>query len=217
MVARAVAHGFCVVSALLSAPATVLPNHRLQLPGSTICNRQAGAGRAIATDAIVAGRSARSLSVRMALRSLSPPENARRPERPACYSRRSDLSVRHSVRHRGSRPPAAYRQMQQILEVGPVDELAQAIANLIIGIQCSTNTGSRNGERCRWRPCEHPATACWICDDITDLFGESCAGRLSSTEPLTCRSRWTRRRPYCAALAGCTGVTRVRRAPRVQR
>ena len=52
----------------------------------------------------------------------------------------------------------AYRQMQEMwLEVETVDELAETIANLIVGDPVD-RPGSRNGADCRARPCAHRAT-----------------------------------------------------------
>ena len=56
----------------------------------------------------------------------------------------------------------AYRQMQQTwLEVGPVDELTQTIANLIIGDPAAQRGVDREVEGAPARqPCRRPPTAC---------------------------------------------------------
>lgn len=108
----------------------------------------------------------------------------------------------------------AYRQMAQTwLAVGPVHELAQAIANLVIGDPVLNRQWIA-----KWRqfPRENmgPVSDCmFACDDVADRLHEiTCPGD---------RFRWhgrpvarhRERRRLCAALAGCACLVSIERGP----
>jgi 3-oxoadipate enol-lactonase len=117
----------------------------------------------------------------------------------------------------GAEDPAslpAYRQMQQTwLDVGPVDELAETIANLIIGDPMLNQVWIA-----KWRELEResmraPADCLFDRDDISDRLREiSCpAVVFHGTADLSIEIE--RAEELCRGLSGCTGVVRVEGAP----
>jgi pimeloyl-ACP methyl ester carboxylesterase len=108
----------------------------------------------------------------------------------------------------------AYRQMQQTwLEVGPVDELAETIANLIIG-------DSVLNERwiAKWRklPRENlraPGDCLFDRDDITDRLGEITCPAIVFHGTADASIEIEKGEALCRALSGCTGTVRVNGAP----
>jgi 3-oxoadipate enol-lactonase len=107
-----------------------------------------------------------------------------------------------------------YRQMQQIwLEAGPVDELAETIANLIIGDPVLNEAWIA-----KWRELPHetmgpPGDCLMDRDDITDRLSEiSCpAIVLHGTADLSIEM--AKAEVLCAGLSGCAGVVRIDGAP----
>jgi 3-oxoadipate enol-lactonase len=108
----------------------------------------------------------------------------------------------------------AYRQMQQTwLEVGPVDELAQTIANLIIG-------EPRLNERwiAKWRqlPRESmraPTDCLFDRDDITDRLVEITCPAIVFHGTADASIEFEKAEQLCAALSGCSGVVRIEGGP----
>jgi pimeloyl-ACP methyl ester carboxylesterase len=108
----------------------------------------------------------------------------------------------------------AYRQMQQTwLEVGPVDELAQTIAGLIIGEPVL-------GEQwiAKWRELpraamQAPGDCLFERDDITDRLGEISAPALVIHGTADMSIEMELAEKLCAGLSGCEGVVRIEGAP----
>jgi 3-oxoadipate enol-lactonase len=108
----------------------------------------------------------------------------------------------------------AYRKMQQTwLEVGPVDELAQTIAGLIIGDPVL-------GEQwiAKWRELpraamQAPGDCLFERDDITDRLGEISVPALviHGTADMSIEIELAEK--LCAGLAGCAEVVRIEGAP----
>lgn len=108
----------------------------------------------------------------------------------------------------------AYRQMQQTwLEVGPVDELTQTIANLIIGDSVLNEQWIA-----KWRklPVENlqPAGDCLLDrDDITDRLGEITCPAIVFHGTADVSIEIDKAEALCRALSGCVGLVRVDGAP----
>ncbi len=113
----------------------------------------------------------------------------------------------------GTEDPArlpAYRQMQQTwLEVGPVDELAQAIANLILG-----DPGLNEHWIARWRELPRDSLgAAGDClfdrDDITDRLGEISCPAIIFHGTADVSIEIEKGEALCRALAGPGTMVRV--------
>ena len=108
----------------------------------------------------------------------------------------------------------AYRQMLQTwLEVGPVDELAQTIANLIIGDPVLNEHWIA-----KWRdlPLENlraPGDCLLDRDDITDRLGEITCPAIVFHGTADVSIGIDKAEALCRALSGCTGLVRVEGAP----
>ena len=108
----------------------------------------------------------------------------------------------------------AYRQMQQTwLEVGPVDELAQTIANLIIGDPVLNEQWIA-----KWRklPVENlqPTGDCLFDrDDITDRLDEITCPAIVFHGTADLSIEIHKAQALCGALSGCVGVVRIEGAP----
>jgi pimeloyl-ACP methyl ester carboxylesterase len=108
----------------------------------------------------------------------------------------------------------AYRQMQQTwLDVGPVDELAQTIANLIIG-----NPELNERWIAKWRKLPRetlraPGDTLLDRDDITDRLGEVTCPAIVFHGTADMSIEIDKAQALCRALSGCTGVVRVEGAP----
>jgi pimeloyl-ACP methyl ester carboxylesterase len=108
----------------------------------------------------------------------------------------------------------AYRQMQQTwLQVGPVDELADAIANLIIG-----DPEVNQIWIAKWRqwPRENLKMAgdcLFDRDDITDRVGEITCPAIVFHGTADLSIEIEKAEQLCAALPGCTGLVRIEGAP----
>ena len=108
----------------------------------------------------------------------------------------------------------AYRQMQQTwLEVGPVDELAQTIANLIIGDPVLNEVWIAKWRKLARESLRAPGDCLFDRDDISDRLGEiSCPaivfhGTADQSIELALAEE------LCRGLSGCTGVVRIEGAP----
>jgi 3-oxoadipate enol-lactonase len=108
----------------------------------------------------------------------------------------------------------AYRQMQQTwLEVGPVDELAQTIANLIIGDPVLNEQWIA-----KWRKLPRETMAAvgdclFDRDDITDRLGEIACPAIVFHGTADASIEIDKGEELCRALSGCVGMVRVEGAP----
>jgi pimeloyl-ACP methyl ester carboxylesterase len=108
----------------------------------------------------------------------------------------------------------AYRQMQQTwLEVGPVDELTQTVANLIIGDPVLYPHWIA-----KWRtlPRENlraPGDCLFDRDDVTDRLGEITCPAIVFHGTADVSIEIDKAEALCRALSGCTAVVRVEGAP----
>ncbi len=104
----------------------------------------------------------------------------------------------------------AYRQMQQTwLEVGPVDELVQTIANLIVGDPQLNGVWIEKWKQLSPTAMQAPADCLFERDDITDRLGEiDCPALvIHGTADISIEMELAER--LCAGLPGCSGVTRI--------
>jgi pimeloyl-ACP methyl ester carboxylesterase len=104
----------------------------------------------------------------------------------------------------------AYRQMQQMwLDVGPVDELAETIANLIIGDPSLNEQWIAKWRALPRESLRAPADCLFDRDDITDRLGEiSCPALvIHGTADASIEMELAER--LCAGLSGCAGVARI--------
>jgi 3-oxoadipate enol-lactonase len=104
----------------------------------------------------------------------------------------------------------AYRQMQEMwLSVGPVDELAQTVASLIIG-----TPELNEGWIAKWRalPRESlraPGDCLFDRDDITDRLSEIACPAIVFHGTADASIEIDKGEALCRALSGCTGMVRV--------
>jgi pimeloyl-ACP methyl ester carboxylesterase len=108
----------------------------------------------------------------------------------------------------------AYRQMQQTwLEVGPVDELAQTIASLIIGEPVLGEQWIAKWRELPREAMKAPGDCLFERDDITDRLGEiSCPALvIHGTADMSIELELAEK--LCAGLSGCEGVVRIEGAP----
>jgi 3-oxoadipate enol-lactonase len=108
----------------------------------------------------------------------------------------------------------AYRQMQQMwLEVGPVDELAQTIANLIIGDPTFTKHWIAKWQKLPRENLRAPGDCLLDRDDITERLGEITCPAIVFHGTADLSIGIEKGEALCRALSGCTGVVRVEGAP----
>ncbi|HST33300.1 MAG TPA: alpha/beta hydrolase [Solirubrobacteraceae bacterium] len=108
----------------------------------------------------------------------------------------------------------AYRQMQQTwLEVGPVDELAQSIASLIIGDPVLGEQWIAKWRELPREAMKEPGDCLFERDDITDRLHEiSCPALvIHGTADMSIEMELAEK--LCAGLSGCEGVVRIEGAP----
>ncbi len=107
-----------------------------------------------------------------------------------------------------------YRQMQETwLQVGPVDELAQAIAQLIIGDPVLSEPWI---EKWRQLPREYmrePGNTLFDREDITDRLGEITCPAIVFHGTADASIEIEKAEELCQNLPGCTGLVRVEGAP----
>lgn len=117
----------------------------------------------------------------------------------------------------GTEDPArlpAYRQMQRTwLEVGPVDELAQAIANLIIGDPALNERWIAKWRELPRAAMQAPGDCLFERDDISDRLGEISCPALVIHGTADMSIEMERAEKLCAGLPGCAGVVRIEAAP----
>jgi 3-oxoadipate enol-lactonase len=108
----------------------------------------------------------------------------------------------------------AYRQMQQTwLTVGPVDELTQAVANLIIGDPVLSEQWIA-----KWRALPHealkaPGDCLFDRDDLTDRLSEITCPAIVFHGTADQSIEIEKAEDLCRALRRCTGLVRIEGAP----
>jgi 3-oxoadipate enol-lactonase len=108
----------------------------------------------------------------------------------------------------------AYRQMQQTwLEVGPVDELAQTIANLIIGDPVLNEHWIAKWRKLPRESLRAPGDCLLDRDDITDRLSEITCPAIVFHGTADMSIEIEKGDALCRALPGCTGMVRVEGAP----
>jgi 3-oxoadipate enol-lactonase len=108
----------------------------------------------------------------------------------------------------------AYRQMQQTwLEVGPVDELAQAIAGLILGDPALNEQWIAKWRELPRAAMQAPGDCLFERDDITDRLGEISCPALVIHGTADMSIEIERAEKLSAGLSGCEGVVRIEGAP----
>lgn len=108
----------------------------------------------------------------------------------------------------------AYRQMQQTwLEVGPVDELAQTIANLIIGDPLLDELWIEKWRRLPRESMRAPGDCLFDRDDVTDRLGKIHCPAIVFHGTADQSIEIDKAEQLCQALSGCTGVVRIDGAP----
>jgi 3-oxoadipate enol-lactonase len=108
----------------------------------------------------------------------------------------------------------AYRQMQKTwLEVGPVDELAQAIAGLIIGDPVLSEQWIAKWRKLPRAAMQAPCDCLFERDDISARLGEIACPAIvfHGTADLSIEPALAEQ--LCAGLSGCDGVVRIEGAP----
>jgi 3-oxoadipate enol-lactonase len=108
----------------------------------------------------------------------------------------------------------AYRQMQETwLQVGPVDELAQTIANLIIGDPVLNETWIAKWRRLPRESMRAPGNCLFDRDDISDRLGEIECPAIVFHGTADQSIEVGRAEALCRGLSGCAGVVLVDGAP----
>ena len=108
----------------------------------------------------------------------------------------------------------AYRQMQQTwLEVGPVDELAQTIANLIIGDPVLDEVWTAKWRKLPRESMRAPGDCLLDRDDITDRLGEISCPAIVFHGTADQSIEIEKAEQLSQALSGSTGVVRIEGAP----
>jgi 3-oxoadipate enol-lactonase len=117
----------------------------------------------------------------------------------------------------GGEDPArlpAYRQMQETwLQVGPVDDLANAIAGLIIGDPTLSESWIAKWKALQLDSMRAPADCLFERDDITDRLGEISCPAIVFHGTADMSIEMDRAQALCGGLAGCEGVVRIEGAP----
>src|SRR5947209_1370438 len=107
-----------------------------------------------------------------------------------------------------------YRQMQQIwLEHGPVDELAQTIANLIIGDPVLNEVWIAKWRQLPRQSLKAPGDCLFDRDDITDRVNEIECPAIVFHGTADQSIEIEEAEELCQNLPGCTGVVRVEGGP----
>jgi 3-oxoadipate enol-lactonase len=107
-----------------------------------------------------------------------------------------------------------YRQMQQAwLDAGPGDELAETIANLIIGDPVLNETWIAKWRELPRESMSTPADCLFDRDDISDRLGEISCPVIVFHGTADQSIEMEKAEELCAGLSGCSGVVRVEGAP----
>ncbi len=108
----------------------------------------------------------------------------------------------------------AYRQMQQTwLEAGPVDELAEAIAGLIIGDPAQSAAWIAKWRQLPRQSMGPPADCLFGRDDITGRLGEIACPAIVFHGTADLSIDIGLAEELCRGLSGCPGVVRIEGAP----
>jgi 3-oxoadipate enol-lactonase len=108
----------------------------------------------------------------------------------------------------------AYRQMQATwLEAGPVDELTQAVAGLIIGDPVLSEPWIAKWQRWPRESMREPVNTLFDRDDITDRVGEISCPAIVFHGTADQSIEIAKGEELCRALPGCTGVIRIEGGP----
>ncbi|MHB8233032.1 MAG: alpha/beta fold hydrolase [Solirubrobacteraceae bacterium] len=108
----------------------------------------------------------------------------------------------------------AYRQMQQTwLQVGPVDELAETIAGLIIGDPQLSTTWIEKWRRLPRESMGPPGDCLFERDDITDRLGEIACPAIVFHGTADLSIEMALAETLCRGLSGCSDVVRIEGAP----
>jgi 3-oxoadipate enol-lactonase len=117
----------------------------------------------------------------------------------------------------GTEDPArlpAYRQMQETwLQVGPVDELAQAIAGLIIGDPVLSEAWIAKWHKLPREAMKAPGDCLFERDDITDRVGEITCPAIVFHGTADLSIEPDKAQALCERLPSCTGVVLIEGAP----
>src|ERR1700716_3633917 len=107
-----------------------------------------------------------------------------------------------------------YRQMQKTwLEVGPVDELAETIANLIIGDPVLNERWIAKWRKLPRESMRAPADCLMEREDISDRLGEISCPAIVFHGTADRSIEIERAEELCRGLSGCAGVVRIEGAP----
>jgi pimeloyl-ACP methyl ester carboxylesterase len=107
-----------------------------------------------------------------------------------------------------------YRQMQETwLEHGPVDELAQTIANLIIGDPILNEVWIAKWRQLPRETLREPGNCLFDRDDVTDRLNEIECPAIVFHGTADQSIEIEKADQLCAGLSGCTGVVRVEDGP----
>jgi pimeloyl-ACP methyl ester carboxylesterase len=108
----------------------------------------------------------------------------------------------------------AYRQMQQTwLQAGPVDELTQAIAGLIIGDPVVSEIWIAKWQKLPREAMNEPTNALFDRDDITGRVGEITCPAIVFHGAADMSIEVEKGQALCEALPRCTGIVLVDGAP----
>jgi 3-oxoadipate enol-lactonase len=108
----------------------------------------------------------------------------------------------------------AYRQMQQMwLQAGPVDELAETIANLIIGDPALNATWIAKWRQLPRQTLRAPGDCLMDRDDITDRLSEISCPAIVFHGTADLSIELERAHELCRGLSGCHGVVAIEGAP----
>jgi 3-oxoadipate enol-lactonase len=104
----------------------------------------------------------------------------------------------------------AYRQMQETwLEHGPVDDLANAIASLIIGDPALSESWIAKWKALPLDSMRAPADCLFEREDITDRLGEISCPAIVFHGTADMSIAMDRAQALCEGLSGCEGVVRI--------
>jgi 3-oxoadipate enol-lactonase len=108
----------------------------------------------------------------------------------------------------------AYRQMQQTwLQAGPVDELTQVVAALIIGDSALNEVWIAKWKQMPPENMQAPGDCLFDRDDITDRLHEITCPAIVFHGSADQSIEMERAEELCEGLPGCTGVVRIEDAP----
>ncbi|MGA9874745.1 MAG: alpha/beta hydrolase [Solirubrobacteraceae bacterium] len=104
----------------------------------------------------------------------------------------------------------AYRQMQATwLEVGPVDDLANAVASLIVGDPVLSETWIAKWRKLDREALQAPCDCLMERDDITERLGEIGCPAIVFHGTADISIEMERAEELCRGLPGCSGVVRI--------